>query len=175
MLRLLSRGNAGAEGRGPGRLTPAPVPQVPQAFLASFQPSRRGRHLLPPRAPAGGQRGWGGAGGSFAEPTPKGSWGSIVGKLGATCNFIPWEEEPEKSAGGGDENGVEGWQGWAGRPGELLGEGRDLARSPRPSSLSKLSPNSWPPPPRNQNTTRTGRTSSTVGRADSRRHRASRG
>ena len=109
------------------------------------------------------------------KPTPRGSWDSVLGKLGATCKFIPWEEEPEKSVGGGDENGVEGWQGWAGRPGELLGEGRDLARSPRPSSLSKLSPNSWPPPPRNQNTTRTGRTSSTVGRADSRRHRASRG
>ena len=30
-----------------------------------------------------------------------GSWGSIVGKLGATCNFIPWEEEPEKSPGVG--------------------------------------------------------------------------
>ena len=110
------------------------------------------------------------------KPTPKGSWGSILGKLGATCKFIPWEEEPEKSAGGGDENGVEGWQGWAGRPGELLGEGRDLARFPKPSSLSKLSPNSWPPPPRNQNTTSSGGArSSTAAREDSRWHRASRG
>lgn len=33
-----------------------------------------------------------------------------------------------------DENRVDGWQGQAGLPGELLGEGRDLPRSPKASA-----------------------------------------
>ena len=46
------------------------------------------------------------------ESTPRGSWGSILGKLGATCKFIPFEKKPE----GGDENGVGG--GGAGQGGQ---------------------------------------------------------
>ena len=44
--------------------------------------------------------------GSFVESTPRGSWGPIFGKLGATGKLIPWEDEAEKSARDGDENGV---------------------------------------------------------------------
>ena len=100
--------------------------------------------------------------GSFVESTPRGSWGPIFGKLGATGKLIPWEDEAEKSARGGDENGVGGGGG---------GQGCQRSCSERggiwlglPSLLH--SPN-FHPPAQNQITTSSGGARSRLAAAQS--------
>lgn len=151
--------------------SPSP-PKVPQVFWLYSKPSRKWAKTSASSKGPSWVGGWGAARqgrrrGLLCGAHSQGFLGINHLKAGEACNFIPWEEEPEKSASGVGMKCGRGEE----RPGELFREGRDLARSPKPSPLSKLSPNSWPPPSRNQNTTSSGGAASgAAGRADSRRH-----
>lgn len=126
LLRLRSRGNAGAEGRGTWQANWSPSPLSGPGLLASFQPSPKGTTSASSKGPSWREERQGQRRGLLCGARSQGLEGIHHLKAGVTCNFIPWEEEPEKSARRGGDGGV-------GQPGELFWEGRDLARSPKPS------------------------------------------
>lgn len=121
------RGNAGAEDQGPGRPAPAPAPQSAPGLLASYQPSPKwATTSASSKGPSSGTARQGRGRGLLCGAHSQGFLGIHHLKAGETCNFIPWEEEPEKSASGvgmkwGRGEGESGRGSCSGRGGTWLG------------------------------------------------------